>query len=142
MKTVLLDTGPIIASLDASDPAHSLARDGFHRLTGKIITTGAVLTEAMFFLQELPSGPSRLVDWIDKIRAEVVDCFQPNLLKTAAELMTQYKDIPMDFADATLVILATRFDCADILTLDERGFRTFRHRGKKPFKLLLQTPHL
>lgn len=44
----------------------------------------------------------------------------------------------MDFADATLVLLAERLGTRGILTLDERGFRTFRFAGKKHFRLVLQ----
>lgn len=56
----------------------------------------------------------------------------------AAEFMARYTDTPMDFADATLVLTAGAWVCGDILTLDERGFRTFRFNRSKPFRLLLQ----
>ncbi|MFZ4777380.1 MAG: hypothetical protein ACOYM3_18585 [Terrimicrobiaceae bacterium] len=52
--------------------------------------------------------------------------------------MARYTDTPMDFADATLVLTAGAWGCGDILTLDERGFRTFRFNRSKPFRLLLQ----
>lgn len=44
----------------------------------------------------------------------------------------------MDFADATLSLLAERLATPSILTLDERGFRTFRFAGKRHFRLVLQ----
>ena len=138
MKTVLLDTGPIVASLDANDPYHELACDGLRGLTGKPLTTGAVVTEAMFFLQDLPGGPALLVEWLIRIKAEIVDCFGFIQLRTAADLMARYADTPMDFADATLVLTAGHLNCGEILTLDERGFRTFRFNRSKPFRLLLQ----
>lgn len=136
MKTILLDTGPIVASLVADDPHHGLVCEGFGRLTGKLVTTGAVVTESMFFLQDLPDGPVRLVDWLGRIKAEIVDCFRH--LHVAAELMARYADTPMDFADASLVLTAGHLDCGDILTLDERGFRTYRFNRTKRFRLLLQ----
>lgn len=138
MKPILLDTGPIVASLVADDPHHALVCEGFGRLTGKLITSGAVVTEAMFFLQDLPNGPARLVDWLARTKAEIVDCFQSSHLQAASELMARYADTPMDFADATLVLTAGHLECADILTLDERGFRTYRFNRSKRFSLLLQ----
>jgi hypothetical protein len=140
VKPVLLDTGPIVASLDAGDPHHVMVCEGFGRLTGKLITTGAVVTEAMFFLQDLPNGPARLVDWLARIKAEIVDCFQFSHLQVTSELMARYADTPMDFADATLVLTAAHLDCGNVLTLDERGFRTYRFNRSKRFRLLLQDP--
>jgi predicted nucleic acid-binding protein len=42
----------------------------------------------------------------------------------------------MDFADATLVVLVEEAGIDDIFTLDHRGFRAYRIRGKKEFKIL------
>ena len=47
--------------------------------------------------------------------------------------MEKYADVPMDLADATLVALAEQRGCSNILTLDHRGFETYRINGKKPF---------
>ncbi len=138
MKPLLLDTGPIVASLDANDPYHAMVCERFVTMTGKLITTGAVVTEAMFFLQDLPKGPACLVNWLIRIKAEIVDCFHLTHLRAAAELMSAYTDTPMDFADATLVLTAANLECSDILTLDERGFRTYRFNRNKRFRLLLQ----
>jgi len=43
----------------------------------------------------------------------------------------------MDFADATLVLLADELGAGDILTLDERAFRTYRFRGSRRFNLMI-----
>lgn len=59
-------------------------------------------------------------------------------IDAAVGLMARYHDIPMDFADATLVLLAERLGTSSILTLDERGFRTFRFAAKRQFQLTLQ----
>lgn len=138
MKSVLLDTGPIVASLDADDPHHGAVHDRFRSLTGLVVTTGAVVTEAMFFLQNLANGPTRLTEWLCGIHAEIVNCFDPESLQAAALLMERYADAPMDYADATLVACADKLNCGDILTLDIRGFRTYRYQRNKKFHLLLQ----
>ncbi len=54
-------------------------------------------------------------------------------LKRVAALMEKYQDVPMDFADATLVALAEDLDIPHVFTLDRRGFSSFRLKGHKPF---------
>ncbi len=46
-------------------------------------------------------------------------------------------DIPMDYADATLVLLADGLEVWEILTLDRRGFSTYRTKGRRAFRLVL-----
>jgi predicted nucleic acid-binding protein len=50
--------------------------------------------------------------------------------------MRKYGDVPMDYADATLVQLAEELGSNVVFTLDRRGFRTYRSRGKTPFVLI------
>lgn len=51
--------------------------------------------------------------------------------------MERYQDLPMDFADASLVILAEELGTGRILSTDERDFQTYRWKNRKPFKNLL-----
>ncbi len=50
--------------------------------------------------------------------------------------MHQYRDRPMDFADATLVHLAQRESLTTILTVDISGFQTYRIAGRRRFRIL------
>lgn len=52
--------------------------------------------------------------------------------------MEKYADLPMDYADATLVLLAERLGVFDVLTLDRRGFTVYRSTQGKHFTLVLQ----
>lgn len=138
MRLVLLDAGPAIAWLDANDPQHPMVREKMGNLVGKLITTGAVVTEVMFYIQEAREGASRLTHWLRKMRVDIVDCFTGDELQAAARHMERYADVPMDYADATLVACADKLNCGEIVTLDLRGFRTYRYRRNKRFHLLLQ----
>ena len=104
---------------------------------GRLLSTGAVLTEAMFFLSRRRGGPDVLADLVARGGIVVVDVFQPSDLRAAARLIGQYHDTPMDFADATLVVLGEALGVQDILTLDRRGFSTFRTSDGKPFRMVL-----
>lgn len=103
-----------------------------------MVTTGAVITEATFFLQNVRDGIRRLFEFVEASRVEIRDAFTAGRLRSAATLMSTYTDTPMDFADATLVVLAEELGTDRIITADERGFRTYRHGRNKPFRLLLQ----
>lgn len=53
------------------------------------------------------------------------------------KLMTKYRDLPMDLADASLVLLAEELDEDRILSTDERDFQAYLWKNRKPFKNLL-----
>lgn len=138
MKPCLLDTGPIVAMLDKSDSWHEWVVPRIGALRGRLVTTGAVVTEAMFFMQDIKDGTARLLELLANPRIDIRDGFQPAQLRAAAALMANYSDTPMDFADATLVVLADELETDRVATLDERGFRTYRRRRNRPFTLVLQ----
>jgi len=138
MNACLLDTGPLVALLDRSESDHNLVR-GFmaHFRGARLITTGAVITEAFYFLSDVQNGSASLASFLDASAAEVRDVFSPEALAAAVRLMTKYADIPMDFPDATLVWIAEQIGTDNILTLDRRGFSSFRFGKNRRFKLLL-----
>jgi hypothetical protein len=138
MKTWLVDTGPLVAYLRRSDPHNQPVAHCLHRFGGQLCTTSAVLTEAMYLVSGQEQGPRLLAEFIKASRMMVYDLAQPDSLLEAAQLMAKYHDTPMDFADATLVLLAAKIGVLEILTLDGRGFRVFRTSGGKAFHLVLQ----
>ncbi len=139
MSTWLLDTGPLIAALNRRDPAHVRCTAILGDANGPLLTTGAVVTEAMHFLNAQTGGAAALVEFLDEAQVDIRDCFGQEQLHGAARLMGKYADTPMDFADATLVMLADETGCAEILTLDVRGFRTYRFRSNRRFNLILDS---
>ncbi len=56
-------------------------------------------------------------------------------LESARVLMGKYADLPMDFADATLVTLASESRIVNIVTLDQRDFSVYRTLHKKSFQI-------
>jgi hypothetical protein len=61
----------------------------------------------------------------------------PQLRAKVPGLMRRYADLPMDLADASLVLLAESMGHGRILTTDQRDFRTYRWKARKPFEPLL-----
>jgi predicted nucleic acid-binding protein len=50
--------------------------------------------------------------------------------------MKQYRDLPMDLADASLVALAEKYGVSKVFTLDHKDFSIYRFKGKTRFKLM------
>jgi hypothetical protein len=138
VRSWLVDTGPLVAYLDAGDPTHALVADRLGAFTGQLLTTSAVLTEAMHFVAPAPHGPLLLADLVESSGMQVFDFTQPPLLREAALRMEKYADTPMDFADATLMLLAERLKVSNIATLDRRGFSVYRTFDRKALRLVLQ----
>jgi len=61
------------------------------------------------------------------------DSHLPHLEK----MMIQYADLPMDLADASLVLLAENLGHGRIVSTDRRDFRTYRWKNHHPFHNLL-----
>lgn len=139
MKRWLLDTGPLVAYVDAGDPSHEIVVDCLDEFTGRLFTTGAVVTEAMHLVAEHPLGPDILVDFLVTSATQISEAMRPAQLQAAAALLKKYADTPMDFADATLVLLADEVQVPQILTLDRRGFSAYRTPRGRAFHLVLDS---
>lgn len=137
MNICLLDTGPLVALLDRSEPDHDRVQSFMARLRGsRLVTTGAVITEAFYFLSDVRDGPASLASFLNAGAIEVRDAFSGEALAAAVRFMSKYADVPMDFPDATLVWIAESSGTDGILTLDRRGFSSFRFGKNRRFKLL------
>ena len=140
MKAWLLDTGPIVARINENDPAHQEVGGALDRSPGELFSTSAVVTEAMYFAAQMRAGPASVLQFLDLTGTQIVDCCQPFELAAAVKLMEKYADTPMDFADASLVLLAEKLRLYSILTIDRRGFSIFRTLAGKRFQLVLDQP--
>ncbi len=137
MTVWLVDTGPLVAYLVAADPAHDEVAECIDGFTGMLVTSGAVITEAMYFVADSQGGPERLAQFAAASAIRIYDVAQPAELHAAAKMMERYANTPMDYADATLVLLAEALGVTDVLTLDRRGFAAYRTRQRRAFHLVL-----
>jgi uncharacterized protein len=131
---LLLDTGALVSLLDRSQDRHGDFSKFFSAWSGQVLTTEAVLTEATHLLARVLGGALACVDFVLSGGALLVP-LSTGALRRARELMQQYADCPMDFADATLVVLAEDLRTDIVLTTDRRDFSVYRIRGRKPFRI-------
>ena len=139
MRRCLLDAGPLIAFFDAGEPDHTRVVSWMRLFHGEFITTGAVVTEVFHFLGPDERAIGAFGEFLQQPGVRLLECFDGQAILRAIEAMRKYNAVPMDFADATLVWAAEESRTDEILTLDERGFRTFRHGRNRAFRLVLQS---
>lgn len=137
MKTWLIDTGPLVAYLNGTDAMHGRVAARLDGFAGQLCTTSAVITEVMYFLSDVQGGPLSFVELVQASAMRITESTQAPQIRAAVALMGKYADTPMDFADASLVLLAEEIGVMDILTLDRRGFSTYRTTKGKAFRLVL-----
>ena len=130
---LLLDTGALVSVLDRSQRDHERCHRFFESWDGPVISTDAVLTEATHLLGRVRRGRQTCLDFVLSGGAVLVPTTLP-ALRRARELLDQYADLPMDYADATLVVLAEEIGTDLVSTTDQRDFRVYRIRGHKRFR--------
>jgi predicted nucleic acid-binding protein len=135
MPGTLVDAGPLIALLQAQDPDHAACVDTLKRLRGPLLTTWMPVTEAMHFLQLAPEAQAALLEMIERGALQLLEIAADELPEIRA-LMKKYADLPMDFADATLVHTAARESVSEMFTLDTRDFSVYRLPRGRSLRLL------
>jgi predicted nucleic acid-binding protein len=135
---ILADTGFFYALLDRDDAWHARCRAAAAALTEGLITTWPVLTEAVHLVSRWinVSTATALVAEVAEGDIAIWDLTPGSRAKLPA-LMRRYAELPMDLADASLVLLAEHLGHGRILTTDQRDFRTYRWKTRRPFESLL-----
>ena len=132
---LLLDTGALVSLLDRSQTHHDRCRRFFGTWTGPVVSTEAVLTEATHLLASVDTGVTACVEFFLQGGAVLVPS-TPASLKRVRVLLDKYADLPMDFADATLVTLAEELGSALVFTTDRTDFAVYRLKDRKPFRIV------
>ncbi len=133
MRSTVVDSGFLVGLFDEADPLHRRCREFLRDYRGRFLTTEAVITEALALLST--TQQLRCLEWLgDAARAGLVDVDRESLdFRAIEKLARKYADQPMDFADASLVLLAARSGIREVLTADRRDFAVYRFRGRIRF---------
>jgi uncharacterized protein len=131
----LIDTGAILALLNETDPWHRACRSCLHQFRLPLLTSEAALTEVFHLVGQ--ARPAMEAAWkLVRSGTVLLGVIENGELPAIYALMSRYWDRPMDFADATLVHLATRESISTIFTIDRDDFATYRIEGKRQFNIL------
>lgn len=127
--SVVVDSGPIVALLDADEAHHSWVIAQLERLRPPLLTCEAVLSEASFVIGRVRSDRSLVPDLVVRGLITVGHLFDEDA-RAIRDLMRRYRDVPMSLADACLVRLVERTPHATLFTLDS-DFRVYRQKGRR-----------
>jgi len=132
----LCDASPLIALINQSDINHTRCVNALSSLPAPLVTTWPCFTEAMYLLGRYGGWLAQQELWsylVDQIIFIHFNDEQEQLKMQV--LMEQYRDLPMDLADASLVAAAEALNQKLIFTLDG-DFQIYRFRGNQPFNVV------
>jgi uncharacterized protein len=135
---IIADTGFFVALGNQSDRFHAQAIAVLNQFSEPLITTYPVISETCYLL----ARESRIAvecTFLREIATGRIAIFQleTSHLNRMTDLIERYADLPMDLADASLVVLAEQIGHGRILTVDRRDFSVYRWQNNQPFQNLL-----
>ncbi len=130
----ILDTGPWVALIDRSESKHDICVEWLSGYRDKLYSTEAVLTEVLYLLNFSSKAQAAAIDFVLESAVEIVP-LSIESLKTSKRLIEKYADLPMDYADATIVGLAMDSGINTAVTLDRKDFSIYRVKNK-PFVII------
>jgi len=134
-RTVILDTGPLVALLNSREHHHLWARRQFAEIEPPLLTCEPVLTEACYLLQKASGGLEAVLEFLRRgaleVRFELTREVEP-----VKKIQRRYADLPMSLADACLVRMAELQAGSTVLTIDS-DFYIYRMHGRQVIPTLL-----
>jgi predicted nucleic acid-binding protein len=133
---IVLDTSGLLAAIDSSQRLHARAAAALQAAAAPLLLSPFVLAELDYLIATRVSSQAAAA-----LLAQVADGayrLEPmgaDDVGRATEIIRRYRDLELGLADASVVVLAERHRCLDVLTLDERHFRAVSGPGGRPFRL-------
>jgi uncharacterized protein len=128
---IIADTGFFLALFNANDDHHRRAITVLDSLKESLVTTHPVISETCYLLVARGGGIQQECKFLVDIAEEAFH------FQRMAVLVKQYENLPMDYADASLVVLAESLKEGRILTTDRRDFAVYRWNNSHAFDNLL-----
>lgn len=135
-KEIIIDSGFFIALMNKNDQYHSIAKKLIRSLSNKKwISTWPVMTEVTHMLARERAFQA-IQGLFDLCETGGLSLFQIELhhIPRLKQIMQKYQDLPVDLADASLVILAEELGHGEIVSTDLRDFGIYRWKNQEPFK--------
>ena len=137
MLRTIADSGPLIALFEPAERNHARVRSFIENYAGALLTTWPVLTEVGHMLGHSVDRQLAFLEWVERGGVEVTTP-GAGAVSLIRQLSEKYRDLPMDIADGSLIVLALESGVRDILTLD-RGFDVYRLPDRSRFNNVLAT---
>ena len=134
---LILDTGPLYASLDRSDADHAACRQLIEAADEPLVIPAPVLVEVDYWVHaRLHMGV--LLALVDDIVAGAYRVEELHIedYRRIRELCDRYADTDVGFVDAAVLAVVERLSEPKLATLDHRHFRVLRPRHVKVLRLV------
>ena len=122
---LIVDTGPLVALLDATDPDHERCADLLQQSAEPRVVPVCVLVEVEYILRPLPEAFAALLTDFEAGSFDLLELPVRWLLRTG-ELVDQYRDLSLGLVDATVVAATEMLSETKVATLDHRHFAVVR----------------
>jgi uncharacterized protein len=124
VSALILDAGALYAQADADEPQHHAVAGLLQEERDTLVTSQIVAAEADYLILHRLGVDVELA-FLDDLATGtyVMDALMPPELAVARDVAARYRDLELGLADASLVVLAARWQTRRILTLDQRAFR-------------------
>ena len=129
LNSILIDAGPLIALFNAKDKHHRNVTAFLKKHPYRYVSTLAVLTEVSHMLDFSRAAQHDFYEWV-MCKGVIISEINQNDMPRLVELTDKYGDLPMDFADGTLVITAEKTGIKEIISLD-KDFDVYRLPGRE-----------
>ena len=135
---IIIDTGYFVALFSKKDRSHKQALSLRSKIDKRSwITTWPVVTEVCHLLQKY--APQAQKPFLTLFHDGIIDVFNLHSVHFTkiVSLFEKYENLPIDLADASLVILAEELSIGDIVSTDKRDFKVYRWNDKNTFRNLM-----
>jgi hypothetical protein len=132
---LILDTGPLVALLDATDPDHERCAELIRGSEERRVVPVCVLVEVEYMLRPWPKAFAALLAELDVGSLEVLELPRRWLLR-AGELLDRYHDLSLGLVDVTVLAATEMLGERKLATLDHRHFHTVKPAHCQTLQLL------
>ncbi|RCW47718.1 type II toxin-antitoxin system VapC family toxin [Halanaerobium sp. MA284_MarDTE_T2] len=124
MKSTLIDAGPLIALFDKDDKYHEKIKEFLKEYHGRLYTSWPVITEVLHMLDFNVEVQIDFLKWIRKGALNAVSLTKESITRII-NLSRKYLDVPMDFSDATLIVISETKNIKEIISIDADLYNFF-----------------
>ena len=134
---LIVDTSGLLAAIDSDQRQHARSRNVLETYPGPFLLSPFALAE-LDYLLATKVGQREQLALLEEVGrgAFRLERFTNTDVKAATSVLDRYADLDLGLADVSNVVISERHGTNDILTLDERHFRTVRGASGEPFRLL------
>ena len=134
---LICDTSGLIAYFDSSHAHHARASAAVAADGGPFVVPPYVVAE-LDYIVATRVGTHAELSVLDALASGAWELppFGPDDLARGRGVVERYQDQGVGVADASIVVLADRYDTNRVLTLDRRHFGVLRTLAGKPFRLI------